>query len=133
MSEASGVEQGQQQSQSQSVEISVRSAGDVELERRIFAEVSSVGRQLGTVLDVLAAVVDALADRPGFAPDAPSDAVRALRELRASIAAEKAALAEQRLVPPELLIEALDALATTNPVAYASYREQLAAWANTPR
>lgn len=79
MSDTNQQRQSQVQSQTQSIQISIDSAGDPELERRIFRDVHSVGRQLARLSDALAVVLERV-DLQGGTPD--PQALKAIAEFK---------------------------------------------------
>jgi len=119
--------EGQEQSQSQSIQISVESAGDPEFERRIFRSVASVGRQLGTVSDALEAVIAALPELPA------SEVLTRFAALRSQIEREKSERDIQRLASdPGRLVRALEGLRERDAAAYERYRTRLSEWLTAP-
>ena len=124
----------QEQSQNQSIQISVNSAGDPELERRIFCEVASVGRQLGTISDALALALGALANQVGLPHDPETtETLERFATLRRTIEAAKEARDAACLGrDPDQLMRALEALQRTDPNACAQYRERLSSWLEHP-
>lgn len=114
----------QNQTQQQTITISVESAGDPDLERRIFGQVHSAGRQLRN----LAAVIEALlaaqqAADPSFAQNSPArEAIETFRQMQLDILRAKGS------VDPDRLISQLDALRNTDAAAFAALRDRLNAW-----
>jgi hypothetical protein len=119
-----GSGQTQSQTQQQEITISVESAGDPELERRIFGQVHSAGRQLrnlSAVIDVLLAAQ--AATNPSFAQEgAARDAIETFRKMQTDI------LKAKSLRDPDRLIKELEALRQTDAPAFATVRDQLSQW-----
>ncbi|MET0790769.1 MAG: hypothetical protein ABW061_04555 [Polyangiaceae bacterium] len=113
----------QTQTQQQTITISLESAGDPELEGRIFSQVHSVGRQLGYVSAVLEVLIAAHGSDPTFG-QAP-DARRALDDFSK---AQIDILREKSLRDPERVIRQLEALRRVDPAAFAATRERLSSW-----
>ena len=112
-------QQAQTQTQTQSIEISIGSAGDPELESRIFRDVHSVGRQLSRISLALSVLIDHLDLDPELPPVA--DAKRALadfREMRADIRKEL----QDR---DDRLISSLEKIRMQDPSRYASLAPRL--------
>ena len=115
----------QSQSQSQqTIVITAASSGDPELERRIFSDVQSAGRQLrniSAVVEVLLAAHEA-AD-PSFASNGVAhDAVQTFREMQQKI------LRAKSLRDPDRLIAQLEALRTVDAQAFAALCDRLNQW-----
>lgn len=105
--------QGQAQSQQQSIQISVKSAGDVDFEREVFRDLYSVGRQLSRISEV----VELLATRSQLGQVqldlAEQKALADFREMRGVIR-------EQLAERDERAVEALEKLRTENPDRFAT-------------
>jgi hypothetical protein len=115
--------QQQTQRQDQVVTVNLNSSGDPELERRIFTQVHSAGRQLGSLATVVQLLLDTQRAVPGFAStDEDKASIDAFEAMQADIAREK------RRRDPELLIERLEALKTTDPTTYSAIRDALKHW-----
>jgi hypothetical protein len=114
----------QSQSQQQAVTISIDSAGDPDLERRIFSQVHSAGRQLrnlSAVVEVLLAAHEA--SDPGFAQDGDARAaVETFKKMQLDI------LRAKSLRDPDQLIGQLEALRRVDATAFATLRDRLSAW-----
>ena len=81
--------QTQRQAQTQSIEISIGSAGNPDLENRIFRDVHSVGRQLARMSDAIAILLNQAGLGEALAPvDNPSAALAAFQTMRAEIRKE---------------------------------------------
>ncbi|MGC3990922.1 MAG: hypothetical protein QM796_14845 [Chthoniobacteraceae bacterium] len=88
-------EQAQSQSQSVNISVSLDSSSDPDLERHIFAKVSSVGRQLGRISEVLELLLNAYEQgRPEASQD---EAIVAFREMQQKIEAEKSERTQKRI------------------------------------
>jgi hypothetical protein len=112
--------QNQAQTQQQTVTISVESAGDPELEQRIFSSVHSVGRQLGFLSAVVELLLASKGDDPGFAAtEEERKAVSDFRRMRGDI------LRAKSLRDPERLIRQLEALKQIDQSAFSALRERL--------
>jgi len=119
-----GTGNAQSQSQQQEITISVQSAGDPELERRIFAQVHSAGRQLrslSAVIEVLLAAQKASNQSFGEEGEA-RNVIETFRKMQVDI------LKAKGLRDPNRLIKELDALRQTDAEAFASVRDQLTQW-----
>jgi hypothetical protein len=116
--------QAQTQSQQQAITISVQSAGDPELERRIFGQVHSAGRQLRNIAAVVEVLLAAHAARdPGFADGADARAaVDAFTKMQLDILRAKAPR------DPDRVIRELEALRRADPAAFGDLRDRLNAW-----
>ena len=114
----------QAQFQQQTITITAASAGDPDLERRIFSEVQSAGRQLrniSAVVEVLIAAQEAASS--SFATTGTAhDAVKTFRDMQLQI------LRAKSLRDPERLISQLEALRGVDDKAFASVRERLSEW-----
>ncbi len=113
----------QSQSQSQTITISVDSAGDPELEQRIFNKVHSAGRQLARLSAVLDVLLQVHESEPTFAAtEADKRSIEQFREMQKEIAREKRAARD-----PERLLRELSSLQRDDPDGFASVRERLEA------
>lgn len=121
MSDNAGDQQIQSQSQNTSLQLTIASSSDPALERRIFSSVASTGRQLGRITAVLDILVAAF-ERSATAETSAAEAIAAYRSMRAEIEREKAARA------PERFIEALEALRSEDPRAFADLLPRLRQW-----
>jgi hypothetical protein len=119
-----GQAQSQSQLQQQEITISVQSAGDPELERRIFGQVYSAGRQLKTLSAVIEVLLAAhAASDPSFAQSGGAhDAVEKFRNMQQEI------LKAKSLRDPDRLIRELDALRQSDAQGFAAARDKLTAW-----
>jgi hypothetical protein len=122
--DGNGNGQTQSQLQQQEITISVQSAGDPELERRIFGQVHSAGRQLRHLSAVVEVLIAAqAASNPAFAESGQArEAVEAFRKMQQEI------LKAKGLQDPERLIKELDALRQSDTQAFAQVRDQLTQW-----
>ena len=122
--DGTGNGQAQSQTQQQEITISVQSAGDPDLERRIFAQVHSAGRQLRSLSAVIEVLLAAqAANNPSFAQeDAARNAIETFRKMQLDI------LKAKGLRDPARLIKELDALRQTDAQAFATVRDQLTQW-----
>ncbi|MGC4089502.1 MAG: hypothetical protein QM756_16750 [Polyangiaceae bacterium] len=110
----------QAQSQQQSITISVESAGDPDLERRIFGQIHSAGRQLRN----LSAVVELLLAAHGADPNfATSDEARATIETFKQMQLD--ILRAKSLRDPDKVISQLEALQKTDPAQFAVVTDRL--------
>ncbi len=114
-------QQTQSQSQNTSVQVTIESSSDPALERRIFSNVASTGRQLGRIADVLDILVAAFEHSTNVEPNVAA-VIAAYRDMRAEIEREKAARA------PERFIDTLEALRSEDPRAYADLLPRLRQW-----
>ena len=113
--------QSQSQAQTQSIEISVGSAGDLELESRIFRDVHSVGRQLARVSNALSVVIGRLELDPELpSVGDPATALKDFRQMREDIRREL----EER---DDRLISALEKIRDEDPDRYAKVAPRLRA------
>jgi len=113
----------QTQSQQQTITISVESAGDPELESRIFSQVHSAGRQLGALSAVVTLLLAAHESDPSFAASNEARAaIDAFKQIQLDI------LRAKSLQDPDRLVDQLDALRRTDPTAFTSVRDRLNAW-----
>lgn len=126
--------QAQQQTQTQTTSVSnelhirIASSSDPGLERFIFADVASAGRQLGRLADVVAVLLDGYerAAGPGLEPRAAA-AIQAFREMQSAIAARKSARSVERV------FEALETLRNDDPAAFAELAGRLRRYLDDPR
>jgi hypothetical protein len=103
--------------------VNLNSSSDPELERRIFSQVHSAGRQLGHLAAVVQLLLDAREADPSFAQSGEAQArIEAFRAVQADIAREK------KRRDPERLIERLENLKTTDPTTFTAIRERLCKW-----
>jgi len=115
--------QSQSQTQHQSVLVRIQASSDPALEQRIFTEVASAGRQLGRMSDVLCLLIEDYERRlSGTIEPQAASRIAAFAEMRAQIAAEKAART------PDHIIEALDALRHSDPQTYLAVADRLRAY-----
>jgi hypothetical protein len=119
-----GDAQSQTQSQQQTITITAASSGDPELERRIFSEVQSAGRQLrniSAVVEILLAAHEAT--DPSFASTGVAhDAVQTFREMQLQI------LRAKSFRDPDRLIGQLEALRRVDAQAFGAVRDRLNQW-----
>jgi hypothetical protein len=94
-----------QQNQSQSLVVNIQNSSDPALERRIFSEVASEGRQLGLISDVLNILIAAY-ERNAPEPLGPGilSSIQKYQDMQAQIEKEK----KER--SPERVIEALETM-----------------------
>ena len=117
--------QDQTQTQTQTIEISVNSAGDLDLESRIFREVHSVGRQLARLSDALWAVIQSQALDPTRLPVEGAQALASFRKMRADI--------QQELDKKDRdLLRSLQALKDEHPDRYAALAPKLRQLVDAP-
>jgi hypothetical protein len=117
----------QNQSQQQTLTISVASAGDPDLERRIFSQVHSAGRQLRNLSAVVELLLASHAADPNFAQSAEARAaVDAFKQMQLDI------LRAKSLQDPDKLFSELEALRKADPVAFATLRDRLKTWLANP-
>ena len=119
-----GDTQSQTQSQQQTITITAASSGDPELERRIFSEVQSAGRQLRNITAVVEILLAAHeAPDPSFASSGIAhDAVQTFREMQQQI------LRAKSLRDPDRLIGQLEALRRVDAQAFGAVRDRLNQW-----
>jgi hypothetical protein len=119
MANESPASQQQSQSQINSLQVSIQSSSDPGLERRIFGDVASAGRQLSRMSDVLELLLaaDERAAPPAADP-AGKAAIAAFREMRRQIAREKKARSPERIIGPLESLRAEDQQAFTALVAH---------------
>jgi hypothetical protein len=112
-----------QQNQSQSVVVNIQNASDPALERRIFSEVASEGRQLGLISDVLNILIAAY-ERNASEPMEPGilSSIHKYQEMQAQIDKEK----KER--SPERVIEALEAMQREDNETYLLVASRLRRW-----
>ena len=113
----------QNQSQSQSLVVNIQNSSDPGLERKIFSEVASEGRQLGRISDVLAILLAAY-ERNSSEPLEPgiASSIRQFHEMQAQIEKQK----KQR--SPERVIEALETMRREDNEAYKLVASCLRKW-----
>lgn len=113
----------QNQSQSQSLIVNIQNSSDPALERRIFSEVASEGRQLGLMADVLNILIAAY-ERNASAPLEPGilSSIHKYQEMQAQIEKEK----KERT--PERVIEALETMQREDNVTYLLVASRLRKW-----
>jgi hypothetical protein len=119
-----GDAQSQTQTQQQTITITAASSGDPELERRIFSEVQSAGRQLrniSAVVEVLLAAHEA-ADSSFASSGSAHDAIQTFREMQLQI------LRAKSLRDPDRLIDQLEALRRVDAQAFGALRDRLNQW-----
>jgi hypothetical protein len=120
--------QTQSQIQHNSLMVTVQNSSDPGLEREIFKNVASAGRQLGRIADVLDILIVAYEGNPYVVHDANSfAAINAFRNMRAEIAKQVDARS------PDRFIEALDALSVENGKAYTALLPRLQQWLDEHR
>jgi hypothetical protein len=114
----------QSQSQQQAITISVQSAGDPEMERRIFGQVHSAGRQLRNIAAVVEVLLAAHAARdPGFADNGDARAaIEAFTKMQLDILKAKGPR------DPDRLIHELEALRRADPTLFGQLRDRLTDW-----
>jgi hypothetical protein len=113
----------QSQSQQQNITISVESAGDPDLERRIFGQVHSAGRQLrnlSAVVELLLAAHDT--DQSFAQSDEARAAIATFRQMQLDI------LRAKSLRDPEKLVSQLEALQKADPAQFAIVAGRLKGW-----
>jgi hypothetical protein len=113
----------QNQFQSQSLVINIQNASDPALERRIFSEVASEGRQLGLISDVLNILIAAF-ERNAPEPLEPGilSSIHKYQEMQAQIEKEKKERA------PERVIEALETMCREDNETYLLVASSLRKW-----
>jgi hypothetical protein len=113
----------QAQTQIQLLTVSVESSGDPDLERRIFSQVHSAGRQLKTISAVVEVLLAALAADPNFAQTEPAKStIEAFKNMQLDILRAKC------LHDPNKLVSQLDALQHVDPTEFANVRDRLKDW-----
>ena len=120
----SGETSSQNQSQQQVVTVTVESAGDPDLERRIFSQVHSAGRQLRNLSAVVEVLLVAIEASGGpFLQDSPAQkAVETFRAMQLDI------LKAKSLRNPERLIDELEVLRRVDGQAFTALRDRLNEW-----
>jgi hypothetical protein len=113
----------QNQSQSQSLVVNIQNSSDPALERRIFSEVASEGRQLGLISDVLNILIAAY-ERNTPEPMEPGilSSIHKYQEIQAQIEKEK----KER--SPERVIEALETMRCEDNETYLLVASRLRNW-----
>ena len=123
MADQISANQSQAQSQSTSLLVSIEGSSDPGLERRIFGEIASAGRQLGRLSDVLEVLVTAYERNLANSVEPSATATfTAFRQMRSQIEREKA----QRT--PERIIEALEKLRGEDSAAFVALVGRLRSW-----
>jgi hypothetical protein len=115
--------QSESQSQTTSVVINVEKMSDPALERRIFSEVASAGRQLGRMSDVLELLITAFVQNASA--QMGTDAIKtidAFRAMRKQIQKEKSERS------PERIIEALENMRLEDTATYRVVASRLRQW-----
>lgn len=114
----------QSQIQQQSINISVASSGDVDLERRIFSEVHSAGRQLQRLSEIVDVLLTRELKQDGSLEGSKEAkaAIDDFRKMREDILKAKSAF------QPDRVIEQLDALRQVDSAAFDKARTQLLDW-----
>lgn len=117
----------QSQIQQQSINISVASSGDVELERRIFSEVHSAGRQLRRLSEIVNVLLTReLSQHPTLKDEAPAKAaIEEFAAMREDILKAKSAFQTDRVINQLATLQKVDA------AEFDKARTQLLAWLNT--
>ena len=113
----------QNQSQSQSLVVNIQNSSDPALERRIFSEVASEGRQLGLISDVLSILIAAY-ERNSSESLEPSivSSIHQFQEMQVQIEKEK----KER--SPERVIEALETMRREDYETYILVASRLRKW-----
>jgi hypothetical protein len=112
----------QSQSQQQTISISVQSAGDPDLERRIFSEVHSAGRQLRSLSAVVELLLAGKENNPPFDTPEASETVATFRDIQHDI------LLAKSLRNQDKLMSQLENLRKADPNEFNSVRDRLKAW-----
>ena len=113
----------QSQSQTSSVVVNVGKTSDPALERRIFSEVASAGRQLGRMSAVLVLLIAAYEQNASGQIGAEEvKAIAAFREMREQIETEK------RERSPERIIEALEIMRREDNRTFQEVALRLSQW-----
>ena len=113
----------QNQSQTQSLVVNIQSSSDPALERRIFSEVASEGRQLGLISGVLNILLDAYQRyMPGPLDPEVLNTIRKYQDMQAQIEKEKQARS------PERVIEALETMQREDNETYLLVASRLRKW-----
>ena len=115
--------QNQQQEQQQFVTVSIKSSNDPDLERRIFSQVHSAGRQLKTISSVVEVLLAALKAGPNFVQsDSARSAIDAFEKMQLDILRAKGQLDSNKLVSQ------LEALQKSDAPKFAEVRDRLKDW-----
>jgi hypothetical protein len=113
----------QNQSQSQSLVVNIQNSSDPALERRIFSEVASEGRQLGLISDVLNILIAAYErNTPEPMESSILSSIHKYQEMQAQIEKEK----KER--SPERVIEALETMRREDNETYLLVASRLRKW-----
>ena len=112
----------QNQSQQQTISITVQSAGDPDLERRIFSQVHSAGRQLRSLSAVVELLLVGRENDPPFAPPEARETVATFRKIQHDI------LLAKSLPNPDQLMSQLENLRKADTNAFNSVRDRLRDW-----
>jgi hypothetical protein len=113
----------QSQSQSQSLVVNIQNSSDPALERRIFSEVASEGRQLGLMADVLNILIAAYeVNAPKPLEPGILSSINKYQEMQAQIEKEKKERA------PERVIEALATMQIEDKETYLLVASRLRKW-----
>ena len=113
----------QSQVQQQSVTVSIESSSDPDLERRIFSQVHSAGRQLKTISAVIEVMLAALQSDPNFAKADPAQsAINTFKNMQLDILRAKC------MRDPDKLVSQLAALQQIDPATFANVRDRLRDW-----
>ncbi|MGD0961022.1 MAG: hypothetical protein ABSB19_14550 [Methylomonas sp.] len=117
----------QNQTQTQSLVVNIQNSSDPALERKIFSEVASEGRQLGRISDVLGILIDAYEKNcpPPLEPGIVNS-IRQFREMQAQIGMKK------KEHSPERVIEALETMRREDNETYQLVAARLRKWLNEP-
>jgi hypothetical protein len=117
--------QTQTQSQTTSLLVSVQGSSDPALERKIFAEVASAGRQLSRISEVLSILINVYEQSAEgkIEPDA-AEQIKAFKEMRLQIAQHK------KNRSPERIIEALESMRQEDNKTYILVASRLKKWLN---
>ena len=120
-----GVEAAQSQSQTASVVVNVDKMSDPALERRIFSEVASAGRQLGRMSDVLEFLIIGYEQATPNPMSADAiEAIQAFRDMRKQIEQQKLERS------PERIIESLENMRREDNETYQVVAARLRQWLN---
>lgn len=113
----------QNQSQSQSLVVNIQNSSDPALERRIFSEVASEGRQLGLISEVLNILIAAYQrNTPEPLEPVILSSITKYQEMQAKIEKEK----KER--SPERVIEALETMRREDNETYLLVASRLRNW-----
>jgi hypothetical protein len=112
----------QSQSQQQTISISVQSAGDPDLERHIFSEVHSAGRQLRSLSAVVELLLAGRENDPPFITPEARKTVDAFRDIQHDI------LLAKSLRNPDKLMSQLENLRKADPNGFDLVRDRLSKW-----